>query len=248
MRSRSTMISVEAARRAAQRRLPPSVYGYIDGGKEAEGTAIANEIAFSRVLFSPKIGSGVTAPDLRVDILGQRLSMPVVIAPTGFVRIVHAHGEMGVARAAAARGVPIALSHVCSVPLARVREANPHTWFQIYMLDGRAGAAQAMELARNAGCRVLIVTVDVAGVAPSDRTGRPLPRSLRAAEVLRFLPEALRRPRWLMSFLRDGLTMHAPNAPRKPDGDKYGLAEIGALIVRTPPSWDDLAWIRDQWR
>lgn len=247
MVARSTAISVEAARCAAKRYLPPSVYGYIDGGKEAESTAIANELAFSRVLFSPKIGRGVTAPDTRVTVLGRRIAMPVVIAPTGFIRIVHADGELGAARAAAAMGIPIALSHVCSVPVGRVCKINPDTWFQVYMLDGRNGAACAMELARDAGCRVLVVTVDAAGVAPSDRLNRRLPSSVSVSEVLRFLPEAVRRPRWLASFLKGGLTMLAPNAPRKPDGQPYPLSEIGRLIVRTPPTWDDLAWIRQRW-
>jgi pre-mycofactocin synthase len=240
-------VSVEAARRAAKRRLPPSVYGYVDGGKEAESTAVANEVAFSRVLFAPKIGTGITDPDMRAMVLGQRISMPVIIAPTGFMRIVHSDGEMGVARAAAAMGIPIALSNVSSVPLRSVCEINPDTWFQLYMLDGRKGAAHAMELARNAGCRVLVVTVDVASVAPSDRVNRRLPSSLSVGALMRFLPEAVLRPRWLLSFLRGGLTMRAPNAPRKPNGEEYELSEIGSLIVRTPPTWDDLAWIREQW-
>jgi pre-mycofactocin synthase len=247
MSARSTTVSVEAARRAARRCLPPSVYGYIDGGKEAESTAIANEVAFSRVLFSPKVGGGVTQPDSRTTILGRQIAMPVVIAPTGFIRIVHADGELGVARAAAAASIPIALSHVCSVPVGRVCEINPDTWFQLYMLDGRKGAARAMDLARQAGCRVLVVTVDVAAVAPSDRLTRRLPSGLGIGEVLRFLPEALSRPRWVTSFLRGGLTMLAPNAPLKPDGQPYSLAEIGSLIVRTPPTWDDLEWIRQRW-
>jgi isopentenyl diphosphate isomerase/L-lactate dehydrogenase-like FMN-dependent dehydrogenase len=94
---------------------------------------------------------------------------------------------------------------------------------------------------------VLAVTVDVAAAAPSDRLTRPLPSNLSPGSVLRFLPEALRRPRWLADFLRGGLAMRAPNAPRKPDGREYQLAEIGSLIVRTPPTWEDLAWIRRQW-
>jgi pre-mycofactocin synthase len=247
MRAGSKVISVEAARRAARRCLPPSVYSYIDGGKEAESTAVANELAFSRVLFSPKVGSGVTKPDIGVTVLGRRITMPVVIAPTGFIRIVHADGEPGVARAAAAMGIPVTLSHVCSVPVGRICDINPDTWFQLYMLDGRNGAAAGIELARQAGCRVLVVTVDVAAVSPSDRLNRRLPSSLRIGEICRFLPEAMSRPRWLASFLRGGLAMPAPNAPPKPDGQPYPLAEIGGLIVRTPPTWDDLEWIRQRW-
>jgi pre-mycofactocin synthase len=248
MHGPSTIKSVEAARRAAKRRLPPAVYGYIDGGKEAESTAVANEVAFSRVLFSPKIGSGITHPEIQAEVLSQRISMPVVIAPTGFIRIVHPDGEMGVARAAAAAEIPIALSNVCSVPIRSVCEANANTWFQLYMLDGRKGSAYAMDLAREAGCRVLMVTVDVAATAPSDRMNRTLPSSINVRTALQFLPEAWSRPRWLISFLRGGLTMRAPNAPRKSNGEEYHLADIGGLIVATPPTWDDLAWIRARWQ
>lgn len=244
---RSTAISVEAARRTARRRLPPAVYGYIDGGKEAERTAIANELAFSRVLFSPRVCSGFTEPDLEVTVLGRRIAMPVVIAPTGFIRIVHSDGELGVARAAAAMGVPITLSHVSGAPVGQVCQANRDTWFQLYMLNGRTGALAAMELARAAGCRVLVVTMDVAGVTPSDRLNRRLPRGLQIGEVLRFLPEAVSRPRWFASYLRGGFTMRAPNAPRTPDGGSYSLSQIGRLIVRTPPTWEDLEWIRHRW-
>jgi isopentenyl diphosphate isomerase/L-lactate dehydrogenase-like FMN-dependent dehydrogenase len=224
------------------------VYGYIDGGKEAEATAIANELAFSRVLFSPKIGTGITRPQIAATVLGQSIAMPVIIAPTGFIRIVHCDGELGAARAAAAAGIPIVVSNVCGVPVQTVREANPDTWFQLYMLGGREGAAFAMDLARKAQCRVLVVTLDVAGIAPSDRMNRPLPGSISFRNALQFLPEAWRTPRWLLSFLRGGLTMNAPNAPRKANGEQFALGEIGSLIVGTPPSWADLEWIRAQWQ
>jgi isopentenyl diphosphate isomerase/L-lactate dehydrogenase-like FMN-dependent dehydrogenase len=244
---RSTNLSVEAARRAARRRLPRSVYGYIEGGKEAENTVHANELAFSRVLFSPKVGQGALKPELGTVVLGQKLSMPLIIAPTGFIRIVHEDGELGVARAAAAMGIPIALSHVSSVPVAQVRAVNSNTWFQLYLLGGRKGASQSMDLARSAGCKVLVLTVDVAAATPSDRINRGLPSGLNLTSAIRFLPEAIHRPAWLLAFLRGGLAMRAPNAPRRPDDKEYELSEIGKLIVNTPPTWDDIAWVREQW-
>jgi isopentenyl diphosphate isomerase/L-lactate dehydrogenase-like FMN-dependent dehydrogenase len=93
-----------------------------------------------------------------------------------------------------------------------------------------------------------MVTVDVAGIAPSDRINRALPSNISLRSALSFLPEAWHRPGWLASFLRGGLTMRAPNAPRKPTGEEFELAEIGELIVCTPPSWADLEWIRAQWK
>jgi isopentenyl diphosphate isomerase/L-lactate dehydrogenase-like FMN-dependent dehydrogenase len=239
--------SVEEARRIARRRLPAAVYHYVEGGKDAEITAFANELAFSRVFFSPRICSTRNRPDLSTTVLGRRISMPLVIAPTGFVRVVHSDGEMGAARAAKAAGIPIAISTLCGEPAARIAGANDDTWFQLYMIGGRRGAQHCIDLARVAGCRVLVVTVDVAGLAQQDRMARPLPSRVSLKEAFAFLPQAWNRPRWLLSLLRGGLEMRAPNAPPKEDGSEMALMEAGPLLVATPPSWDDLAWIRQQW-
>ena len=239
--------SIEAARRLAARRLPPAVYGYIDGGKEAEQTAVANELAFSRVLFSPRIGTGIIKADTSVELFGERMKMPVVIAPTGMIRIVHRDGELGAARAAAGAGIPIAISHVCGEPARAVVAENSATWFQLYFIGGRDAVSQSLELARDAGCRVLVVTVDVGAVAPRDRIARVLPTRLNLQSAFAFLPEAWNRPRWLAAFLSGGLAMPAPNAPRKSDGSELTLAELGKMIGSSAPSWSDLEWLRSQW-
>jgi isopentenyl diphosphate isomerase/L-lactate dehydrogenase-like FMN-dependent dehydrogenase len=244
---RRAFTSVEAARRAAKRRLPAAVYEYVDGGKEGDTTAAANERAFSRILFSPKVCTGITQADTSVWVLGRRIAMPLIIAPTGFIRIVHADGELGVARAAAAAGIPIAMSTVCGEPAGAVQRVNPDTWFQLYMLGGRDGARFSIDIARHAGCRVLVVTVDVAALTFRDRVTRPLPSNVSLRTCLAFFPEAWCKPRWLASFLRGGLTMRAPNAPRNADGSEMTLAEIGKQIVAAAPSWHDLEWIRRQW-
>jgi pre-mycofactocin synthase len=248
LRRRESFTSIEGARRAAKKRLPPAVYGYVDGGKEGEITAIANELAFNRVLFSPRVGTGITRSDTRVSVLGKSLAMPVVIAPTGFIRIVHTDGELGAARAAARAGIPMAISNVCGESASAVQNANPDTWFQLYMLGGREGARYSIDRAREAGCRVLVVTVDVGAVTPRDRINRSLPMRMTLGASLAFLPDAWNRPGWLINLLRGGLTMGAPNAPLKPDGSEYTLGEIGALIVATPPTWADLEWIRREWQ
>lgn len=248
LRSARLFTSIEGARKAAQKRLPPAVYGYVDGGKEDETTAVANQLAFSKVLFSPRIGTGLTEGDTAVTVLGQSLKMPVVIAPTGFIRIVHSDGELGAARAAARAGIPIAISNVCGEPAAAVRSANPDTWFQLYMLGGREGARYSLDIARQAGCRVLVVTVDVGAITPRDRTDRALPMRTSLGASLAFLPDAWNRPGWLIDLLRGGLAMRAPNVPRKADGSEYPLGEIGALIVGTPPTWADIEWVRREWQ
>jgi isopentenyl diphosphate isomerase/L-lactate dehydrogenase-like FMN-dependent dehydrogenase len=181
-------------------------------------------------------------------VLGRRISMPVVIAPTGFIRIVHADGERGAALAAADASIPMAISTLGGVPAADVTAINPDTWFQLYTLGGREGTRQTIDLARAAGCRVLVVTVDVNAITARDRPQQSLPTHIDLASALRFVPQAWNRPRWLYQFLCGGLAMPVPNAPRNTDGSTPTLAQIGALLTATPPTWDDLAWIRSQWQ
>ncbi|MGE4430960.1 MAG: alpha-hydroxy acid oxidase [Sphingobium sp.] len=239
--------SIDEARAIARRKLPAAVYHYIEGGKEAETTVTANAAAFGRVLFDAPACPTATAPDCSTMVLGQRIAMPLAIAPTGFVRIVHADGELGAARAAAAAGVPIAISTWCGTPAEEIVAANPDTWFQLYMVNGREGAGWCIDMARAAGCRVLVVTADIAGISPVDRIARPLPETMSLRAALAFAPEAWSRPRWLWSLLRGGLAMPAPNAPRRADGSLLRVQDAGRLLAATPASWDDLGWIRRRW-
>jgi isopentenyl diphosphate isomerase/L-lactate dehydrogenase-like FMN-dependent dehydrogenase len=239
--------SIEEARQLARRVLPGAVWHYVDGGKEAETTPGANEAAFARLMFDVPACQTSTKPALATTVLGREIAMPLVVAPTGFVRIVHPDGELGAARAAAAAGIPIAISTWCGAPAAEVVGANPDTWFQLYMINGRDGAAFSIDLAAEAGCRVLVVTADIAGVSPTDRIAPALPETMSLAAALSFAPQAWSRPRWLASLLRGGLAMRAPNAPRNPDGSELRVHQAGALMTATPASWDDLAWIRDRW-
>lgn len=240
--------SVDEARRVARRRLPGAVYHYIEGGKEEELTCVANEAAFRRVLFDAPSCPQANAPRLSTNLLGREVAMPLVIAPTGFVRIVHPDGELGAARAAANAGIPMAISTWCGEPAGDVVAANPDTWFQLYMMNGRQGAGYCIDLAREAGCRVLVVTADLAGTGPADRIARPLPETMSIGAALRFAPDAWNRPRWLWSLLRGGLAMPAPNAPRRADGSMSRVQDAGALLTATPVGWDDLAWIRARWQ
>lgn len=244
---RSSLSSVAQAKELARRRLPPSIFDYVEGGKEAEISVRANEEAFEQLRFRPRVCALSGAVNASTELLGRRIAMPVVIAPTGFVRVLHADGELGAARAAAAAGIPIALSTLCGVPAADVVATNPDTWFQLYMLGGRDGTREMIAAARSANCRVLVVTVDVAAITPRDRVVQALPMRIDAGTALRFMTQAWNRPAWLFSFLRGGLNMAVPNVPRNTDGSKLTLSQIGALLTATSPSWADIEWIRSEW-
>lgn len=240
--------SIDEACAIARRRLPPAVYHYIEGGKEAETTVAANRAAFERILFDAPVCPTAIKPDCTTTVLGRKVAMPLAIAPTGFVRIVHSDGELGAARAAAKAGVPIAISTWCGAPAGDVVAANPDTWFQLYMVNGREGAGWCIDMAREAGCRVLVVTADIAGISPADRIARPLPETMSLRAALAFAPDAWNRPSWLWSLLRGGLAMPAPNAPRRADGSLLRVQDAGRLLAATPTGWDDLAWMRQRWQ
>jgi isopentenyl diphosphate isomerase/L-lactate dehydrogenase-like FMN-dependent dehydrogenase len=207
--------SVAEARDIARRPLPAAVFHYVDGGKEGEATIGENEAAFARHHFLPAACPTATRPDLSAELFGRRAALPLATAPTGFVRIIHPDGELGAARAAAGAGVPMCISTWSSAAAGDVVAANPDTWFQLYMINGREGARYCVHLAREAGCRVLVVTADIAGISPADRMAPPLPDTVGLRSALRFASSALRRPAWLMALLRGGLAMPAPNAPRR---------------------------------
>jgi isopentenyl diphosphate isomerase/L-lactate dehydrogenase-like FMN-dependent dehydrogenase len=245
--SRIEFRSIDEARMRARKALPPAIYHYIEGGKENERTRRANELGFGRVLFDPHLGAAITKPNTQTMVLGRKIAMPVVIAPTGFIRIVHSDAEPGAARAAAAAGVPIAISNVSGAPAAEICAANPDAWFQLYMINGRDGVQRSIDIAREAGCRVLAITIDLSAVTPFDRRSRALPSDASLASAMAFLPEVWNRPRWLAALLAGGLTMTTPNAPPLADGRLMKVAEAGKLLTGTPPTWDDVAWIRSRW-
>jgi isopentenyl diphosphate isomerase/L-lactate dehydrogenase-like FMN-dependent dehydrogenase len=246
--SRKTFGSIDEARRIARRKLPGAIYHFVDEGKEAELTAAANEAAFRRVLFEAPVCPRQTNPRLETDLLGRPSSMPLVIAPTGFVRIVHPDGELAAARAAAKAGIPISISTWCSRPAGEIVASGADTWFQLYQIRGRDGAAYTMDLAREAGCRVLVVTADLSAFSPNDRMAPRPPETMDLRAALAFTPQAWSRPAWLWSLLRGGLAMRAPNAPRQPDGQLAKLADAAGLLCGTPPSWEDIAWMRQRWQ
>jgi len=242
------LTSVEQARRRAQRRLPGSVYAFIDGGNEARVTVRANVDAFSDIGFRPHVASDLAPRDLRTTVLGREISMPLITTPAGFIRIAHRDGELGVARAAAAAGIPTGVSILASEPIESITAVNPDTWFQLYLIGGREGTAAAIARARAAGVRVLMVTVDLAaGTGGSDarRAAMP-PGRVSAGAALRYAPEIATHPRWAASFLRGGLDLIAPNAPGR-DGKPMTIAEGSAALREHPPTWADIAFIREQW-
>jgi pre-mycofactocin synthase len=222
--------TVAEAQRRAKKRLPKSVYSALLAGSEKGLTVSDNVVAFDEIGFAPHTAGLSSQRDLSTTVMGQPISMPVLISPTG-VQAVHPDGEVAVARAAAARGTAMGLSSFASKPLAEVVAANPQTFFQMYWIGDRDQIAAQLDRARKAGAAGLIVTLDWTFSHMRDWGSPRIPEKMTLKESVRLAPEALARPRWLLEFARTGrlpaLTVpnmaadgqpHLPSSPRTGSG------------------------------
>ncbi len=240
--------TVAEAQRRANKRLPKSVYGALVAGSERGVTVEDNTVAFSELGFAPRTAGFAAERDLSTEVMGQPISFPVIISPTG-VQAVHPDGEVAVARAAAARGTAMGLSSFASKPVEEVAAANPQTFFQIYWSGTKDQILQRIQRARAAGCVGLILTLDWSFSTGRDWGSPHIPERINLREAARFAPEALRHPRWLARFAKTwrlpDLTVPNMAAPGQPVPTFFGV--YGEWMQTPPPSWEDVAWLRSEW-
>jgi L-lactate dehydrogenase (cytochrome) len=240
--------SVAAAQRRAKRRLPRSVYSALIAGSEAGLTLADNIAAFRELGFAPHVGGAPAQRDMSTTVMGQEISLPVIISPTG-VQSVDPEGEVAVARAAAARGTAMGLSSFASKPIEDVVAANPQTFFQLYWAGGREQIAARIERARAAGARGLIVTLDWTFSHSRDWGSPWIPDKIDLKAMLRLAPEVLTRPAWLVQWAQAGgpPDLGVPNVTRRGEPAITFFGAYGEWMMTPPPSWDDLRWLREQW-
>jgi len=240
--------TVAEAQRRARKRLPKSVYAALVAGSERGLTSDDNTAAFSELGFAPHVAGLSRKRSLETTVMDQPLSMPVLISPTG-VQAVHPEGEVAVARAAAARGIAMGLSSFASRSIEDVAEANSQTFFQMYWVGSRDVLVQRMERARAAGAVGLIMTLDWSFSNGRDWGSPSIPDKIDLKTALRFAPEVLARPKWLLNYAKSGKLpdLRTPNlAP--PGGEAPTFFGAYYEWMQTPlPTWDDVAWLREQW-
>src|SRR5690348_1242879 len=240
--------TVAIAQQRAKRRLPKSAYSSLISASEKGITVADNVAAFSELGFAPHVIGAQEKRELSTTVMGQDISLPVLISPTG-VQAVHPDGEVAVARAAAARGTVMGLSSFASKPIEEVIAANPKLFFQVYWLGGRDAVAARVERAREAGAVGLIVTTDWSFSHGRDWGSPKIPEEMNLRTTVRMMPHGLTRPSWMWQW---GKTMRPPNL-RVPNQAACGeagppfFAAYGEWMGTPPPTWEDIAWLRELW-
>ena len=224
------------------------MYSALVAGSERGLTVDDNIAAFAELGFAPHVAGLSGKRDLSTTVMGQPISLPVFISPTG-VQAVHPDGEVAVARAAAARGTAIGLSSFASKSIEEVAAANPQTFFQMYWTGGRDKLVARMERARAAGAVGLIITTDWSFSSGRDWGSPEIPEKMDLRAMLRFAPEGITRPRWLLDFAKTGKLpdLTAPNLAEPGSPAPTFFAAYGEWMQTPLPTWDDIAWLRDQW-
>jgi L-lactate dehydrogenase (cytochrome) len=246
----SQFVNVEDLRRAARRRLPRSVFDYIDGGADAEVTLRENCRAFEDVGLRPRCAVETPPTDLRTTVLGTPIALPVIFAPVGSSRMFWPRGEEVAASVAGSVGTIYSLSTLSGCRLEDVKKATPGpAWYQLYLCGGRDVASATIQRARDAGYSALILTIDtaVAGLRERDlRNGAKELLTRNPLTMLPFIGQFLTRPQWLAAFFGDGGLMAFPNV-MLPDGPML-YADVGVALEQSTVTWRDLGWIREIWK
>lgn len=241
--------NVADLREIARRRLPGGVFDYIDGGAEDELALVRNVEAFRRVEFRPRVLQGVGETDASTTLLGRRVDIPLVLAPTGFTRIADPEGELAVARAARRAGVPYALSTLSTRSIEEVAAvAEDGLWFQVYVWHDRGLVEEMVQRAATAGYEALCLTVDATVIGRRERDvrrGFTLPPKLGLDTIV----DGLRHPGWTWRFVRSEPIVFANVTGRSVgDGsDAVSLAEYVNGQFDPGLSWVDVAWLRSIW-
>lgn len=228
----------------AKRRTPKAPFDYTDGGADSESSLIRARNAFEKVEFQPRILRNVKDVDLTVKMLGKQMNMPLGIAPTGFTRMMQTEGEYAGATAAKDAGIPYTLSTMGTRSIEDVARVAPNgrNWFQLYMWKDRDRSMALVDRAKAAGFDTLVLTVDVpvAGARLRDvRNGMTIPPSLTSKTILNAIP----RPGWWLNFLTTDPLKFASL-----DSWNGTVAELLDSMFDPTVTYEDLKWIRKQWK
>lgn len=243
-------LCIDELRAMAKHRLPHFAFEYLDGGAEDEATLAHNRAVFARWRLRPSTLMDTSVRGQDINLFGRKAQAPLVIAPTGLNGLYHRRGDIALARAAQAAGIPFTVSTVSNLPIEEIRaQTDGRLWFQLYLMQDRAIARDLVARAARAGCEALVLTSDanVFGHREWDK------RSYRAPGQLnwRNLFDVMAHPRWAANvLLPHGIPPFgniAPYIPPEARSGRGGVAFVPKLFARDL-SWEDVKWLRDAWQ
>ncbi|WP_341991219.1 alpha-hydroxy acid oxidase [Azorhizobium sp. AG788] len=240
--------SIADLRSIAQRRIPRAIFEYADRGSYSESTLRDNSAALAALKLRQRVMIDVSERNLATTMIGQPVTMPVAIAPTGLTGLFHADGEILGARAAQAFGVPFTLStmSICSIEDVAGAVGKPF-WFQLYVMRDRGFSKSLVERAIAAKCSALVLTLDlqIQGQRHRDiKNGLSVPPKLTLANML----DVATKPAWALKVLRGKRRTFGNLAERVPGADSLStLSQWIAGQFDPSLSWNDVAWIRSLW-
>lgn len=242
--------SVEDMRKLAARRLPRSVFDYIEGGSDDEASLRRNRASFDAWSFIPRWGS-VGNLDLSSQLLGGPVTMPLALSPTGGTRLFHPDGERAAARAALAAGIPYGLAHLSTTTMEDVSAAAPglRRWFNIEPTSDKGELQAVLDRVAAAGYEALLVNLDVRAIGHRERdyrNGFTAPPSLRPRTIW----EGMTHPRWAARFLRSEAIAFPNLGPEVPEGRMASTPDMWRTLLEgsyEPTDWDDIEDLRKRW-
>ncbi|ESW79905.1 alpha-hydroxy-acid oxidizing protein [Mesorhizobium sp. M1148] len=244
----SDILTIADLKDLARRRVPKMFYDYADSGAWTESTYRANEEDFQKIKFRQRVLVDMSNRSLESTMIGEKVAMPVALAPTGMTGMQHADGEMLAAQAAEEFGVPFTLStmSICSIEDVASVTKKPF-WFQLYVLRDKDFVLGLIDRAKAAKCSALVLTLDlqILGQRHKDvRNGLSAPPKMTLANIANIAM----RPRWLM-----GIAGTKRRTFRNIVGHAKGVGDVASLASWTTEqfdpnlSWKDVAWIKERW-
>ncbi|HUL68511.1 MAG TPA: alpha-hydroxy acid oxidase [Burkholderiaceae bacterium] len=244
----AVITNIEDLRVLAQRRVPRMFYDYADSGSWTEGTYRANESEFSKIRLRQRVAVNIETRSLRTKMVGQDVSMPVALAPTGLTGMQHADGEILAARAAERFNVPFTLStmSICSIEDVAANTTKPF-WFQLYVMRDRGFMERLIDRAKAAQCSALVLTLDlqVLGQRHKDlKNGLSAPPKPTLANMINLAT----KPRWCLAMLGTKRRQFGNIV-----GHVTGVEDMSSLAAWTSQqfdprlNWSDVEWIKKRW-
>jgi isopentenyl diphosphate isomerase/L-lactate dehydrogenase-like FMN-dependent dehydrogenase len=245
----SRAVNIADLRRIAQARLPSVVFDYLDGAAEDEVTLNDNIQSFRNWVFRPRHGVELPGLDLGVTVMGQRLEWPALLAPIGYSALMYRDAERGAARAAGRAGTGAILSTISGTRIEDFAATGTPSFLQIYLLAGREAGEATLARAEACGVKGLFLTVDtvVAGMRERDfRNGMNHLMGNNFFAKLPYAADVLMHPGWLATYLGGARMTHLPNVVI--GEGPMPLIDVAKALSRSVVTWNDLDWIRKQWK